>query len=236
LAQFSNGFEGKVMETAIQIAIGIVLGGIITISITIMVEWLRKPNLELIISPFKDVTYENRPARNVRWLSINLMNHPLPWFAKWMSRNAALQCHGLITFHHIDGQNIFGRSMPIRWSDSPEPVAINFILDDKHISIIDPARFTLESRMDIYPGESRNLGVAVKFDNEDDCYGWCNENYFSTPIWRNPNWKLTSGRYLIKVLVTSSGQKCTKIFRLINDVPQKDIRIEEAMPEDRVRD
>ena len=90
--------------------------------------------------------------------------------------------------------------------------------------------------MDVYPGESQRLDVAAKFDNEAECYGWSNESYFSNPVWRNPDWTLPSGRYLVKGTVISSGEKCTGVYRLVNDVPQSDFRLEEAMPEDRIRD
>jgi hypothetical protein len=92
-----------------------------------------------------------------------------------MSRNAAIQCHSAITFHHLDGQKVFNRTMPIRWS---------------------------------------------------------NQSYFSDPPWRNPDWKLSKGRNLIDITITSSGAKCKGLFRLINNVGQKDFRIENARPED----
>jgi hypothetical protein len=151
-----------------------------------------------------------------------------------MSRQAAIQCHGTITFHHLDGQNIFGRAMSVRWSGSPEPTPIYLEIEGKRIAIIDPTKFTLVSRTDVYPGEAEVLDVAARFDNENDCYGWSNENYFSNPIWRNPNWKLPQGRYLVNVTVVSSGEKCAGIFRLINDVPQQDFRIEPAQKNDKV--
>jgi hypothetical protein len=32
--------------------------------------------------------------------------------------------------------------------------------------------------MDVYPGEEETLDVAVRFDDEADCYGWNNDAYF----------------------------------------------------------
>jgi hypothetical protein len=80
--------------------------------------------------------------------------------------------------------------------------------------------------MDVYPGEFEILDVAVRLDDEEDCYGWKNESYFCIPPWRNPNWKLPRGRYLVSVEIASSGQKCVGLFRLINDVPGTDFRLE----------
>lgn len=72
--------------------------------------------------------------------------------------------------------------------------------------------------MDVQPGESEIFDVAAKLDNEEECYGWSNESYFSEPIWRNPNWQIPRGRYLIKATVVSASQKVTEILRLINDM------------------
>lgn len=223
--------------------IGVVLGGIITILTVIYVENLRKPKRGLIIANSHDKEYgQDHPAnkfvgvKKVRYLGISLMNKPPSWWQRWISRNAALQCRGFITFHHLDGQNIFGRAMPVRWSFTPEPLPLTGIINGTQIKIFDPARFNLESRIDIYPGEIHRLDVAARFNDEDECYGWKIENYFSDPPWRNPRWKLSAQRFLIKVTVVSSGDKCTGVFRLINDVPQDAFRIDPALPNDVIRE
>ena len=214
----------------------VVLGAIVAIVITIWVESLRKPKLSLSIGKPTDLAYHDRPApaKDARFLGFELTNSALPKLFRWLQRNAALQCHGTIEFYHLDGQNVFGRSMPIRWSGSPEPVPMVIAVGEQRIFISDPVRFTLAPRVDVYPGESERLDVATKFDNENDCYGWSNESYFSDPVWRNQNWKLIPGRYLVKVTIVSAGEKISSVFRLINDVPRKDFRIELPLPKDKV--
>lgn len=65
-----------------------------------------------------------------------------------------------------------------------------------------------------------------------DSFGWNNESYFHN--WRNPDWRLGRDRFLIKVVITSSGQKCVGVFRLINDVDnRKDFRLMDATLDDR---
>jgi hypothetical protein len=214
--------------------IEVVLGAVVAILITIWVESLRKPRLILEIGEPSDIAYTNRPAQNARFLGLMLINKSLPRVFRWLQRNAALQCHGTIEFYHLDGQNVFGRSMPIRWSGSPEPVPMLISIDRQTLMLSDPARFTLAPRIDVYPGESERLDVAAKFDDEQECYGWSNESYFSNPVWRNPNWRLPAGRYLVKVTVVSAGEKFSRIFRLVNDVPSHGFRIEAALPNDRV--
>jgi hypothetical protein len=210
----------------------IALGAVIAILITITTENLRKPKLEFELAPPTDIEYTNRPANRVRFLGLGVRNKPLPILFQWMSRNAALQCHGVITFHHLDGQNVFGRSMPIRWSGSPEPVGMPVEVGGTRVVIFDPSIITLSPRMDVYPGEVERLDIAAKFDDDGECYGWSNESYFSDPVWKNPNWKLLPGRYLVKVAITSSGEKISGTYRLINDVGRQDFRLAPPMKGD----
>lgn len=212
----------------------VILGAIVAIIITIWIENLRKPKLSIQISTPTGREYKDRPAKRAKFLHAEIKNKPLPKWARWMSRDAATQCHGTITFHHLDGQNIFGRSMYARWGGTPEPTPIQIVFEDKRFLIVDPAKFSINTRMDIYPGESEVIDIAARFDDETECYGWSNENYFSNPIWRNPNWKLPSGRYLVRVVITTSGEKISEVFRLINDVSFEDFRLELKMSKDKV--
>jgi hypothetical protein len=172
-----------------------------------------------------------------RNLRLALRNESLPFGARWMQRTAATQCRGEITFHHLDdGQDVFGRAMEVRWAHSPEPIANQIVgLDNKvQFYIRDFTRAATGSRIDVYPGEEELLDVAVRFDSEAECYGWNNDSYFYN--WRNPKWKLPRERYLVKVVITSSGQKCVDVFRLINDVDSRtDFRLLCASPDDRAK-
>lgn len=91
-----------------------------------------------------------------------------------------------------------------------------------------------EPRVDIAPGEASELDVAVRFDNESECYGWNMDSYKSNPPWRNQAWRLPAGRYLIRAQVFSGDQSCTELFRLINDVPADAFRLEPAAATDKV--
>jgi hypothetical protein len=121
--------------------------------------------------------------------------------------------------------------MPVRWSESPEPVLPWFELNGERIQIIDQARIRLVERVDIPADEVRSLEIAVRFDSENDCYGWTNESYFHE--FKHPNWKLLMGRYLIRIVIKYSGDETHKIFRLINDVAWKEFRLENAIQEDK---
>jgi len=218
------------------IIVSVVLGALIALGVTISTEHLRKPKLELRISQHTEGAYEDRPAKRARFLHLELVNHPPPWWAVWMLRSAAVQCHGTISFHHLDGQDVFGRTMAVRWSGLPEPVPIRLTLNGMEGVVIDPVRLSGPSRVDVHPGENEVFDVAARFDDEDECYGWSNESYFSDPKWRNPRWKLGKGRYIVKVAITSAGEKVIGLYRLINDVPQSDFKLATSAKGDSVRE
>ena len=100
--------------------------------------------------------------------------------------------------------------------------------------LVDPIRIMSESRVDIAPGESADLDVVVRYDDDTDCFGWNLESYHSTPPWRNPRWRLPAGRYLLKAEIFSGDQGCSAVYRLINDVPSDAFRLEPALAGDRL--
>ena len=216
--------------------VGAIIGAIVAGFITIWIETLRKPCLKLeLINPV-DMEFRNQPARIMRSLRLKLTNKPLHKWIRWMYRNPALQCHGNISFHHLDGQNFFGRSMILRWAEAPEPNPLEIQIGNERGLVFDPVRITHLQKMDIYPSESADIDIAVRLDNEAECYGWSNESYFSNPRWRPSNWCLNQGRYIVRITIFSSGETTSKLFRLINDVEQQDFRLEETLPADSVRE
>lgn len=225
------------MISNLETAVSVVAGAIIAILTTITVEMLRRPKLRLRIAPAGEAPYPpGRPAKHGRYLAVDLVNEPLPLLFRWMSRNPALQCRGTITFHNPDGERFFAAEMPLRFARSPQPTPMQIVLGEVHGVLIDPMRLSADSRVDVYPGESTPLDIAVKFDSEDECYGWSNLNYFSDPPWRHSDWKLPQGRYLIAVTVFSSGQTCTGVYRLLNQGGPKDFRLEPARSDDKINE
>jgi hypothetical protein len=210
--------------------VGTLVGALVSIVTTVTVEYLRRPSLTLSIEdPPLDLRYDppgSRPATEMRSLRVKLFNKTLPRGARWMVRSAALQCRAAVTFHHLaDERDIFGRAMDGRWASTPEPAPIA-------VGPPSPEGETLAifqrpiSTVDIYPGESELLDIAVRCDTDNEYYGWNNETFFSSPAWRNPRWTLDRGRYLVRVTVTSSGQKCTRRFILENSADRSAFRLE----------
>lgn len=101
------------------VVLEIVVGSLISIGFVMWTEVLQKPKLNVKIVPAVDATYHDRPAIKARVLSLAVENKKLSWFARWMSRDPAVRSYGSIKFYHLDGQEVFGRSMPILWANQP---------------------------------------------------------------------------------------------------------------------
>jgi hypothetical protein len=70
--------------------------------------------------------------------------------------------------------------------------------------------------MDVYSRKPQLLDIAVRFDNEPECYGWTTKNYTHLR-WRNPEWRLAPNRYLVKIDVDADAAATSATFLLIND-------------------
>jgi hypothetical protein len=215
-------------------ALGAFLGAVLSILAGIAIEYLRKPKLWLTIeSPPADQTYPAAPAKHARFVRVYLSNRPMPKLFQWLGRSAAYQCTGDVQFHHLDdGAAVFSRAMPVRWSGSDEPLSYQVLPDGKVAQLFDPAKYNAAFRRDCFPGTRELIDVAARFDNDEDCFGWSNESYLPGKGWRNPEFKLPKGRYLVKVTIHSSGDKVWGVFKLENSVAREHFRLLTASEEE----
>lgn len=229
-----------------ELFMGAFLGLIASILVTIWAENLRRPRLRLICEDTLDVSLSSilggSPPLHYRAIRVRASNIELPRLFGWIVRAPALQCRGTITFHRFaDGQNLFGNAMTARWANGPQPNSFpvsNVASGKVEFVIHDPERLSGGSAIDIYPGDSEPLDIVARFDNDQDCYGWNNETYFLQPPaqpGRNPKWRLGHERFLVRITIRSSGQKCEDVFQLINDVPVSAFRLEKASKADHAK-
>jgi hypothetical protein len=209
-------------------AIGTFLGAMLSILGSIYIEYQRKPKLSFKIEePPADKTFPSGPGKEARFLRVQLCNNAMPRFLKWLGRDAALQCYGHIQFHHIlDGAPILSSPMPIRWAASEEPFTYEPTQNGGRELAFDITKYHAAFFRNCFPGTKEIIDVVARFDNEDDCYGWSNESYLRD--WRNPDWKLPSGRYFVNVTVTSAGESVAAVFKLENSVVRKHFRLMEV--------
>jgi hypothetical protein len=214
-------------------AIGAFLGALLTLLVSIFIEYQRKPKLSLSIeNPPFDHIYPHAPARNARFIRAILTNKPMPRIFKWLGRSAAMQCSGEVQFHHFDGAPIFSRNMPIRWAGSDEPLTYQVIDEAKVALVFDVSKYNLAFKRDCYPGTNEQIDIAARFDDEPECYGWSNETYLPGRGWRIPDWKIPAGRYLVYLRVVSSGDSISSVFQMENSVTRDNFRLLPANKEE----
>jgi hypothetical protein len=212
----------------------VLLGAILAIAFAIFVERIRKPRLTQLIGKTDIIrpSISNFPIVDGTSLRVRVLAEPLFWGARWMMRAPAVQCRGEVSFHHFDGQYLYSREMHARWTGTPEPLQTIGVDSNGHpIAIPDPYKIVAPSEVDIAPNESESIDVVARFDSDAECYGWSNESYKRG--WRNPEWIIPSGRYLVRVSIRSGGLSWDEVFRLINDVPRTDFRLESATATDK---
>jgi len=214
-------------------AIGAFVGALLSLFISIYIEYQRKPKLDFEIEdPPLDLRYQSAPAKEGRFVRVKLQNRGMPRLLKWLGRDAAMHCHGDIQFHHFDGAPVFSRPMPMRWAGSDEPLSHQVMPNGQVKQLFDAAKYNAISYRDCFPGTTETIDVAARFDQDDECYGWCNENYLPGKGWRNLEWKLPKGRYLVRVTVYSAGDKVSAVFKLENSVARQHFRLMRASKED----
>lgn len=98
--------------------------------------------------------------------------------------------------------------------------------------LFDPFKYNAGVWRNYFNGNRETIDVAARFDSDDDCYGWCTENYLPEKGWRNADWRLPKGRYIVKVTVMSSGEKITNFFQVENFVAKKHFRLMMASQQD----
>jgi hypothetical protein len=209
--------------------LGWFFGALATIATTIWVERLRNPLLKSSIAPPQSFSARGPFKSQWRSLRIAVANEPLARWARWLTRLPAQQCRAEIAFLRADGTDYFDVPMKGRWIDTPEPRVALVGTANGQVAVLTNSQ-ELKPTVDIYPGESELLDVAIRVDGEDPCYGWNDEAYFHA--WRNPERKLEKHVYLVKVTVTSSGKKRTDYFRLLNDGPFAAFRLAQLTPTD----
>jgi len=202
------------------------------------IESQRKPKLHLTIeSPPLDRPHP--PGAGVaqsRFLRVIVINNPMPKPLQWLGRSAAYHCAGDIEFHHLeDGAPIFSRAMPIRWAGSEEPFQPQGMQDGSVKLVFDMAKYHAAFWRDCYPGTPELVDIAARYDQEEECYGWTTESYLEGRGWRNPEFKLPKGRYLVRVTIRSSGDKLSPVFKLDNSGAREDFRLQPATAEEKAR-
>ncbi len=187
------------------------IAGLLGAFVAFWIERNRRPKLTFEIEK-PPVSLGNRTH-----LRILVHNQRMRFF----ERNPALMCSALIEFYYPDPDRIpvysnddgTAKSMQGRWACTPEPVQPILLPNGQQAKALP----NIPHNVDIPVDEKCALDVAMRFSGEDVCYGWNNDGYFHVNF-KNDKWRLSRGKYIVKVKVKTGGREFNQEFLLINDI------------------
>jgi hypothetical protein len=203
------------------------LASVAGILIVLVLESRRRPNLRMAIGVTAAPFQENDPLsrKQCRWPIVEIHNLKIPWWLAWVyDGDPAFACRAWISFHNLqDGGRIFSEAMPARWNESDPPRVVQFTKPDgQTIAALEAVQYAI----DIPTGERMGMAPVYRAKDSESCYGWNNESYLHN--FEHPLWKLDKGRYIARIRVVTGGREFVDAFKIINDAPFADFRIEEV--------
>jgi hypothetical protein len=198
----------------------------LAIILTLSFEIARKPRLTLVEGHWHD------DPGGFRFTRIRVINQPLPrLLAKAFSRQVASQCYVQLSFSDIGNKQELFENQPIlaKWTRSREPMATHLIQDDSskwtQVEFFDQKLVSEGLRLDLVADAGgEEIDVAVKHEGESDCWAFSGQSYHpkfaeegaAVHGWRNPDWRIPQGEWLVEVVVRSGQVEAKQNFTLFN--------------------
>lgn len=213
----------------------VLLGAVVSIIITIIFEATKRPSLKITTTKKIEKKYDQNPdfAKKAIFIYGHVINKTLPKFLRFLGRDEAIRCRGQIIFYNLDGTPIFGYPMPIRWSNSEEPI-YEVVRRENGVEY---RRFKENLHnlqfIDIAPGVSEPFDIVAKINDEKEIYGWSNETYIWSfkhepeLVWRNQDRLLTQGSFFAEVIIYNSTTRTSKFFKIMNPSEPSEFQVVE---------
>ncbi|HLJ92325.1 MAG TPA: hypothetical protein VKU02_03950 [Gemmataceae bacterium] len=191
----------------VTLSIGFVLG---IVGSVIAGRWL-----EARAQPLLDLVADMSRAQNVdlEFYNIVVRNRP--------GRRPAWACRATIEVFREHGEPAIREEIPARWSSQPEPT-VQFAVGNQVGNVFDLPRAIQGRRADVHSHLDERIPIAIKQENDPDCYIFTNESYLPAHSGKNPNWRLPQGRYRVRVTVYYESGQAQKDFELRNGGPSRD--------------
>lgn len=196
-----------------------ILGAFFGAFLAILRENSRKPNLVIEPGSFGDGNYPQLGAPS-RFLHLKVKNVEWPeWWKEFLLGNKpALFCKAKLEFLEPKTKTeVF--SFQGRWTSAPEPLIPTG--KQPNVGIFDPSKAISAEAENILPGESKEISVALKIERQDEFIGFNNWSY-QWPQWRNPDWVISKGSMLLRVILWWDSGKTERCFVISNE--QKTIK------------
>ncbi len=196
-----------------NLAIGFFLGIVASGIAAALYDWFTRPLVEISLDdrPLALGQYPNLPPLAFYHLKVRNLPAKLPL----SSRKPAWSSKATIDVFKPAGTRVIAEPIHARWTSQPEPLA-PAVSGNQLISVVDFARLMNARKVDIHAHEDEYISLAVKYDDQPECYIFSNESYLHPPAWSNPAWRLDSGEYRIVVTVFFERGRAQREFTLTN--------------------
>ena len=192
---------------------GIVLGAAALV-VMLLVEWLKRPRLEIAPARWQ-------AAGPVPWTfaAVEVKNRPLfPLLRSFLVRDSAQSCEVTLEFREPGKRQLAIPSVPARWSAQPEPLRSVPVQGPSGTTFAvqyDPSLVPQSLRLDVPAGDTgREIGVAV-LRSDGTAHAWGAQSYAYVD-WKNPDWVLQRQVYEVTVIARASGVTARHRFTLDN--------------------
>jgi hypothetical protein len=173
---------------------------IVAIVLTISIEWLRRPRLEV-----RTMTWQARQPVAWTFAAVRIHNNPLPGFLRrFVVRGTAECCEVTLEFREPGKNYLAIPVVPARWSSQPEPrraVLIGDVGGQPSFALqYDPTIVPGTKRLDLPAGDNgEEVAIAVlRLDGSASGFGAESYEFLD---WKNPDWELKRQVYEVTVCV-----------------------------------
>lgn len=172
------------------------IGFFISSSLIYIRNILRKPKLSVNIATKPWV----HPQTGIAFYRLIVNNK---------GKTTAHDCDIHITFRDSNQSKLF--SLNGKWDRLPEPLGP---IQAGGFSSVWPALIPYTETLSIRPGDSETFCLMLK-DSEDPCYAYNARSYLHN--YKNPQWQLPVGEYLVDVDIKSENARKHERFRIRNN-------------------
>lgn len=192
-------------KDVMSLIVSTLLGALIGFGTVILVEWLKTPNLIFERGSEDDDRNIRRKFIHIKVKNINRKIKFSP-----ISTLTASSTRAIV--------KIADKEFNGRWTSKAEPL----IYGQGNIPIaVDPNAILTTPREDLQPSkngeEAVQIAIGVKYENEDEFYGFNNESYlYQQSQLKNPNYKFGLGNFEGEITLLTLGKKYNQKFKVYN--------------------
>jgi hypothetical protein len=182
-------------------------------------EWVKRPCIEVELKEsgvYADIPEGLNKRKRARIAHLTAFNRPI--YRNWIQRNTATNCRSKITVKDAAG-NILHNEVETKWAAREEPFR-TIALTPADVPVLEIKDYLVGqcNRLDIYANDDGEpFAIALKVNDDPNCYLFKGESYRSTNQWRLPEYQIPLGNFTIDVYVKGdNGKSSTKRYRLLN--------------------